>query len=391
MKLILFLILIVVSVILGVAVAKDPGYMLIVYRNTSIEMPLWLGVLGALLGMYVIYLFAYIMRNLVAVPSEIKHWFQHGRLHRMRRRTVRGYIALLEGNWHEAERLLVKSSHKQHTAVINYLCAAAAAEKQGKVSERDEYLRKAHQVDNRADLAIGITQARLQMDSGQWEQSLATLQRLHQLSPDHEFIIELLQQVLLQLKDWTALLALLPTLKKKKCLTDTQYAALCRKIYSGLLIQANGLDAKKSAWALIPNVFRLDADILSIYLPILLEEHDIIMAESLLRDSLNHHWDERLVRYYGRVHTADVDKQIKVLEHWQKKHADDPTLLLTLARFYALKGIWGQALELLTQSLRIKMDPETCWVMGHVYDNMGDHEQARIHYEQGLQAQAQRY
>lgn len=389
MRLILFLALIVVSVILGVAVAKDPGYMLIVYRHTSIEMPLWLGTLGALLSMYGIYLIAYVMRHIVAVPSDIRHWFKHSRMHRMRRRTVRGYIALLEGNWQEAERLLVKSSHKLHTAVINYLCAATAAEKQGKMGERDEYLRKAHQIDNRADLAIGITQARLQMDSGQWEQSLATLQRLHQLSPDHDFILELLQLVLLQLKDWAALLHLLPILKKKKLRNDAQYVSLCRTCYRGLLMQANTPDAKKTVWAMIPNTFRIDADILSLYLPVLLEDNETSTAESLLRDSLNHTWDERIVRYYGRVHTADIDKQIKTAEHWQKKHADDPVLLLTLARFYAIKGIWGEALELLNQSLRIKLDPETCWVLGHVYDNMGNHEEARRHYEQGLQVTVQ--
>ena len=164
MRLILFILLLIASVIIGVAVAKDPGYLLIVYRKTSVEMPLWLGVLGTLLGMYGVYLIAYIVRSIASVPSEVKHWFKHGRLHRMRRRTVRGYIALLEGNWSEAEHLLVKSSHRWHTAVINYLCAATAAEKQGKMAERDEYLRKAHQIDSRADLAIGITQARLQME-----------------------------------------------------------------------------------------------------------------------------------------------------------------------------------------------------------------------------------
>lgn len=384
MRLFLFLALIVVSVILGVAVAKDPGYLLIVYRKTSVEMPLWLGVLGSLFGLYLIYLFAYVLRSLITIPSDIKHWFQHGRFQQMRRRTVRGYIAMLEGHWHEAERLLVKSSHKQHTAVINYLCAATAAEKQGKMTERDEYLRKAHQMDSRADLAIGITQARLQMDSGQWEQSLATLQRLLQLSPDHDFILQLLEQVLLQLKDWNALLALLPQCKKKKIISEMQFIALSRTCYSGLLMQATSSDAKKTVWSIIPNTFRIDADILSLYLPVLLEDNDTLMAESLLRDSLNHTWDERLVRYYGRVHTSDLDKQIKVIEHWQKKHADDPILLLTLARLYAMKGIWGQAQELLQQSLRIKADPETSWVLGHVFENMGDVNEARIRYEQGL-------
>jgi HemY protein len=384
MRLFLFLILIVASVITGIAVAKDPGYLLIVYRKTSVEMPLWLGILGTLLGMYAVYLIAYIIRSIVAVPGELKHWVQHGRFHRMRRRTVRGYIAMLEGNWKEAERLLIKSSHRLHTAVINYLCAATAAEKQGKIAERDEYLRKAHQIDSRADLAIGLTQARLQMESGQWEQSLATLQRMHQLSPDHDFILQLLQQVLIQLKDWLSLLNLLPTLKRKKLISETQFMALSRTAYSGLLQQASTVNAKKDAWQHIPLMFRLDADVLVLYLPILLDEQDVVTAEALLRDSLNNTWDDRLVRFYGRVHTSDIDKQIKTAEHWQKKHADDPMLLLALGRFYSIKSIWGQAVELLNQSLLIKQDPETYWVLGHVYDNMGDAALAKMNYEIGL-------
>ena len=389
MRLILFLLLIIASVIIGIAVAKDPGYLLIVYRKTSVEMPLWLGIMGTLLGMYAVYLIAFIIRNIIAVPGELKHWIKHGRLHRMRRRTVRGYIALLEGNWKEAEQLLVKSSHRMHTAVINYLCAATAAEKQGKMAERDEYLRKAHQIDSRADLAIGIVQARLQMDSGQWEQSLATLQRMHQLSPDHDFILELLEQVLIQLKDWASLLDLLPVLKKKKLISESQFLALSRTAYSGLLMQANSFEAKKIAWDKIPAAFRLNADVLALYLPILLEMQDVLTAESLLRDSLNHTWDERLVRYYGRVHTPDIDKQIKTAEQWQKKHADDPMLLLALGRFYAIKSIWGQAVELLNQSLLIKQDPETYWVLGHVYENMSDSVLAKQNYEMGLRVNVQ--
>ncbi len=386
MRLLLFIMLLIVSVIAGVAVAQDPGYLLIVYRHTSVEMPLWLGILGAFLGLYTIYFLVYVIRHVLAIPSGVHHWFEHSRMHRMRRRMVRGYIALLEGNWREAERLLVKTSDQWNTAVINYLCAATAAEKQGKMNERDEYLRKAHQIDNRAELAIGITQARLQMDSGQWEQSLATLQRLHQLSPDHDFILELLQQVLIQLKDWNGILLLLPTLKKKKILSDAQYALLCRKAYSGLLLQANTIEAKKEAWSQIPAVFRMDADVLSSYLPALTEMHDMSVAESLIRDSLNHGWDDRLVREYGRMHTLEIDRQIKVAEHWLKKHADDPTLLLTLGRLYALKGIFGQAKDLLMHSLRIKMDPETCYVLGNVYEQMGDASQAKEMYAKGLQA-----
>jgi HemY protein len=381
---ILLLLFIAASVFIGLLIAKDPGYVLIAFQDYTVEMPLWLGVIAILLGVYLLSLAIKLLFALVHAPGATSSWLRNKRLQRVRRRTVRGYIALAEGRWKEAEHLLASSSDKRHTALINYLCAATAAHRQGKIELRDEYLRLAHKADGRADIAIGITQARLQIECGQNEQALATLKRLYRIAPDHDYILELLAQVCVQLNDWQELESILPLLHKRHIVDEKTYQRYSKLTYLGLLKQCHNDADKKVCWLKIPSSWRMDADLLVEYLPVLLHENDMLAAEALVRTSLRKRWDNRLARFYGRIHIHDIDRQIKSAEHWLKRHQDDPVLLLCLGRLYSAKAIWGQARDLLENSISIAADAEAYYVLGHVYENMGDKAKAQENYEAGL-------
>lgn len=384
MRVILLLIFIALCVFVGIGIAKDPGYLFMSYLNWTVEMPLWLGIGLMFFSVLLVYLFIRLASALIEAPKATKAWLRDRRLQRVRRRTVRGYIAFAEGSWKEAEKLLVKSSDKEHTAVINYLCAATCAQKQGKISVRDDYLRLAHESDSRADLAIGITQARLQLESAQLEQGLATLKRLHRLNPSHDFLLELLEQVLVQLKDWEGLIEILPSLKHRHLLPERTLAKISQAAYLGLLQACTTDPDKKLIWQRIPAELRIDADILVQYLPVLIHENDMITAENLIKHSLRKTWDTRLVRFYGRIQIPDLDRQIKYAEAWLKPHPEDPAVLLCLGRLYASKQMWGHARELLEMSRSIQPSPETDFVLGQVYEGLGDHSSAAKCYEQGL-------
>ncbi len=385
MRTVLFLLFLAASVLIGLTIAQDPGYLLVAYQEWTVEMPLWLGIITLLVGLYLFILLARLIIALIHAPGATSRWILNKRLQQIRRRTVRGYIALAEGRWKDAEHLLASSSDKRHTALINYLCAAMAAHRQGKIEVRDEYLRLAHQADNRADLAIGITQARLQLECGQNEQSLATLKRLYRIAPDHDYILELLAQVCVQLNDWQELVDILPLLHKRHIVDPKIYNTYSKQAYLGLLKQCPSDADKRTYWQRIPASIRMDADLLVEYLPVLIRSQDMLAAESLIKHSLHKTWDTRLVRFYGRVHIHDIDRQIKTAESWLKRHHDDPILLLCLGRLYTAKAIWGQARDLLQNSISILPDPETYYTLGHVYENMGDKTKAQENYQAGLQ------
>lgn len=384
MNFILFLIFIAASAVLGVSIAQDPGMLLIAHQHTTIEMPLWLGVILAFIAVFLLYTAIRLILAVVYAPSHAKEWLMQKSLKRARRRTVAGFIALAEGNWSQAEKLFISSSHQKHTALINYLCAATAAEKLGDTNKRDEYLRQAHSYDGRAELAIGITAARLHMDSGQWEQSLATLTRLQNIAPDHDYVLQLMYKVLLQLKDWQRLLDLIPVLRKRKIIDEKEYYSLSKRSYMALYQSVVSNHDKNHAWQRIPAQWRLDPDIVLMYVPLLIAEGDMNAAEALLKAALNQEWDERLVRYYGRVQIEDLDKQIKTVEQWLKKHKDDACLMLTMAQLYCMKGIWGQAKDMAMASLHISPDAEGHYVLGRIEENRGDKIAALNHFEAGL-------
>jgi HemY protein len=384
MKLLLLLIFISLSVFIGVGIAQDPGVLFLSYQHWTVEMPLWLGIGAIFVSVFLILLFIRLLIALGHAPRATKAWLRDRHLQRVRRRTIRGYIAFAEGSWKEAEKLLVKSSDKQHTAVINYLCAATCAQKQGKITMRDDYLRLAHDSDSRADLAIGITQARLSIESGQWEQGLATLKRLHRISPSHDFILELLEQVLVQLKDWEGLIEVLPALKHRHLSSEQTLDKLSQVAYLGLLQQCHTDADKKCVWQQIPAEWRIDADILTAYLPVIIHEGEMTTAENLIKQGLKKTWDTRLVDFYGLAPTPDLDRQIKTAEAWQKPYPEDPSVLLCLGRLYAAKAIWGHAREVLEMSLSIKPCPQTHYVLAQVYEALGEKTRAAEHYALGL-------
>jgi HemY protein len=159
---------------------------------------------------------------------------------------------------------------------------------------------------------------------------------------------------------------------------------LTQAAYLGLLQQCNTDADKKCIWQKIPAEWRIDADILVTYLPVLIHDNDMITAEGLIRHSLKKTWDTRLVEFYGLVHLPDLDRQIKGAEAWQKPYPEDPAVLLCLARLYAAKDVWGHARELLEMSLSIKPSPQTHLALAQVYESLGEKEKAALHYAQGL-------
>src|SRR5690606_169297 len=111
---------------------------------------------------------------------------------------------------------------------------------QGEEDRRDDYLRLAHQTAKGIDIAVGLTKARLQFQSEQWEECLATLMVLKKnaKTPSYPYVIKMLSQVYVQVQDWDSLLELLPELKKRKVVSADELHDLERRSYEGKLKQA---------------------------------------------------------------------------------------------------------------------------------------------------------
>ena len=385
--LLLFLAVFLFFVWLGLKIQADPGYVLLAYQHLTVEMPLWAGITAIILGFVLFYIILRLLNQLGSITTRWRLWARQRRLRRAHERTSRGLLELAEGRFASAEKDLLRAAQYTDMPLINYLAAARAAQAQGQYERRDDYLHKAHLVTPSAEIAVGLTQAQLQYGHQQLEQALATLRRLHDLAPKNVCVLQLLQKIYLDLRDYESLEALLPQLRKYKVILAADATALEQTIFIGLLTKAekeNSIETVNAVWERIPKDLKFNPEILVKYIQFLLKNNDNQKALELLADSLKRTWDTRLIKYYGDVVSSDPTRQLNLAEYWLKSHPDNSALLLTLAKLCMHNQLWGKARGYLDACLSIAPTPDAYWWSGQLWEKMGDKEKAEQCYRQGL-------
>lgn len=365
-------------------VVREPGYVLIAYGRTSVELSLVLFVALSVLAFALLYIGLRALVHTWQLPRDLGRLRAARRRERARRGLARGLIELAEGRWAQAERLLVQSAKRSQTPLLNYLAAARAAQMQRAYSRRDEYLRRAIESDPRADVAVGLTQAELQLAHQQFEHSLATLNRLKQLAPRHSYADRLLARLYRRLEDWEPLFALLPTLRRSEVLETAELEELEEAAAGGLLARADSAQRIEEIWKALPRRSRTRPSLVAAHAQALVRLEHPARAEMVLRQALNHAWDESLAEAYGRVPHSDPGRALAQAEAWLKEHGRSPALLLTLGRLCRQARIWGKARAYLESSLDQQPRPETYRELGELLEEMGQTEAAQECFRKGL-------
>lgn len=383
----IFIVVLVASAGLSLLVLQDPGYVLISYDVWSVETTLSLMVLALLAFYFVLYYLIQLFATLWRFPERLHGWSSNRESSRARGSLHLGLITLAEGRWKNAERYLTKRVKSSEAPILNYLGAARAAQQRGDPEKRDHYLKLAHSCTNTSDLAVGLTQAELQIAQGQSEQALATLIRLGKTGRKNHYVLNLLKNLYLEFKDWENLKKLLPELRKNHVISDQALEELETTVLTNLIQQAGNNDdllALRSIWSIMPKHFRIKEDMLLTYSEYLNKLESGEEAEILIRKSLKKNWYQPLVRLYGLTLGNNPHKQLSHTEAWHKNYAHDPVLLLTLGRLCIRGQELEKAREYLKSSIQIEPSMETYRVLGELLEKCGDKEDAMRCYRQGM-------
>lgn len=384
--LVYLLLTLVIAVGLGLLLVNEPGYVLIGYGAWSVETTVSLLLFALLSTFAALYLLLRFLAGLKRAPQRLREWERRRTVLRARNTLNHGLMELAEGNWSGAEKRLLKYAGDSETPLLNYLAAARAAQQQGAHERRDQYLRQAHHAMPAADIAVGLTQAELQIAHRQMEQALATLTHLRTLAPRHGYVLTLLMRLYEALQDWEHLRELLPELRKRKVLDAAAADALEVRVHTALLTQAahgRDLAALRETWNRLPKRLQHQADAVLAYtaqLHALGEDHE---AEALLRATLKKTWDERLVDLYGRLQ-ADIRRQLATAEGWLKEHERNPVLLQALGRLAMHNSLWGKAREYLEASIHIAPTVESYQLLGSLAEQVNDNALMTYCYRKGM-------
>lgn len=388
-RLLLLLVGLSLAVGIGILIHRDSGVLILAWEKWVIEMPLWLAGLGTLALTMACYVLVVGVYHLTQIGALFARFSRNRRVRRARDLTNRGLIAFAEGQWAGAERLLVQGAKDSETPLLNYLTAARAAQEQSAADRRDRYLRQAHDEVASADVAIGLSQAQLQLSGGQYQQCLATLAHLREIASDHRYILKLLMQVHRALGDWAALEKLLPELIRDRVVPPAELIVLEKQVYKSILEQhalSPQADAAvlKSLWQKIPTAVKNDTVVVSLYVKGLCLLQEDPEAETVLRLALQIQWQDDWVELYGLLQGACLQKQLSHAEGWLKEQSNNPTLLLTLGRLCLRSQLWGKAQRYFESSLGLSPRPETHAELARLLDRLGKAEQSAQHYRKGL-------
>ncbi|MES2819099.1 MAG: heme biosynthesis HemY N-terminal domain-containing protein [Pseudomonadota bacterium] len=392
-----FLILLAViaaTTLLGLAIAEQSGYVLIAYKGFRYESSLWVALALVLLLGLLIYGVRLLVRVLGASGGWVNPWSRRHRNRRARVAAHHGLRDLAEGQWASALRHLRRAAQADPQPLVYYLGAARAASELGEVEQSNELLEQARILEPTAEVAIGLTQAQLQMDRGHSAEALQTLEALHRQQPRQRQVLRLQQQLYAQRQEWSGLCRLLPALRKYKVLGEAELGELERGAWAAAVQQAGqqGLNQGEAAlqplteqWQRIPSALRHAPELVQPYAEQLRLLGEPEQAETVLQAAIKRHYDARLVYLYGRVRGSDPARQLQAAEVWLKAHAQDPVLLLTLGRLCLLNQLWGKAREYFEASLRFNRSAEACAELARLLARLGDMERSNALFQEGLQ------
>jgi HemY protein len=390
MRFVVFALLVALFAIMATVLAiENPGYVLIARAPWSVEMPLTLFVplLFILFLAFVAVLF--VVFRVLRIPHDVTRWRLRRQSREGRQSLIRGITSLAEGNWAEAESALLTAQRQSDAPLLAYLGAACAAQGLGQSEKRDEYLAAAHRLAPRAELAIGTVQAYLQHLSHQQEQTLATLSELHRHLPRHKTTLKLLAREYAQVRDWPALIQLLPELRRLAVLDSGEITDLELKAHRELLIQtlpAGSMDVLARAWNAVPKTLRRHPGLISIYARQLMQQGEMLAAEQTLRAALESAWDDGLIELYGQLKLDAAAEVLENAENWLTVHSDNPKLLLALGRLAARAGETSKARGYIDRSCVLRPAADTYHELGQLLERQGDTAAALAAYRRGLES-----
>ncbi|TNH84360.1 heme biosynthesis HemY N-terminal domain-containing protein [Aeromonas sobria] len=381
-RIIILVAVMVAGLIFGPQASGNKGYVLIALGNYTIESSVTSAVILAVLFYGALLLIEWLLGRVFGLRRKTQGWYGSRRRRKANQQTVAATLAMAEGHYSQAEKLMIKGASNSDTPLLNYLSAAKAAQARGDDARRDQYLQKAQEENPKAELALTLTQTQLQIEQGQYDIALAMLESVYALNPRHPMVLDQLRQVHLARQDWSALCDLIPALHKVGKLTPKQEEDLLQQAWSGRLQQAaSSLETLKAVWQDLPRKLRLEPELLACYGDLLRQLGADNEAATLWQEALR---KQPMPQLLARLPKLKLDNYQPLLALLQKQQGQ-PDVDTALAQLYLLAGQLDDAQKLLEQEVVSAPSAAAYHALGQLMDKRRLTNKANEYYRQALE------
>lgn len=374
----LITIFILIAITLGAALVtpwlmKDPGYVHIQFAGYEIEMRFMVA-FGLIVTLIILFwLIVYIMRLPKNVMSNLS-------INRSRKSFAKGLLALSEGKWKQAEKLLIISTKNSPAAELGYMAAARAAVAQNKLEQAYAYLDQAEDcTDN--PLTVDLTRCELWVKTGENNKAMNLLNRILKSYPNNPRALNLIAQASQNSGQWQRLREVLPKVKKLQIMTNEKIELLAHQSIQQQLNDAESEQQLQVTWDSLNKTEKLEHEYIHAYAETGLKLGMNQQVALLTEKALNKGFSEELLKIWGKL-DIDSTQKIKTAEKWLKKHSVNATLLKLLGQSCISNKLWGKAQSYLQQSLDLNHDSDTFKLMAQYFDAVGETDNALEAYRQ---------
>lgn len=369
----------IVGGVIATLMARDAGYVLVVYDDLSFETSLWFALLALVVVLVLVRLLIGAVRRLLRAGAGVRDWSDARRIRHAREQTVRGLVLLAEGDWNSARAALLNAVAKTETPFVNYIAAARAAHELGEAESRDRLLAHAQESAAGSTIGVRLTGAEMLAESGDFAAAEAILAKLHDEAPRHPMVLRRLFECRVQLRDVTGLAALEKEMRKTKILPEAELAAIICGTIVARLAAAEGEEVA-GVWESVPKPLKTDTEIVAAAAAAFARSGGADVAEGLLLQSLKSGWSSELINAYGALAGADPDQQLKQVESFIKSHQDDAALFLALGRLAMRSDQLAKGREYLETSLKLAPTAAVYGELGRVCFAMNERERAAEYF-----------
>lgn len=373
------------SVYLGTQLHADPGYVMLSFHQWTVETTIGFALIALFFIIYLLSTTMHLIHHILKAPETLKRWYERHQTQKAQAITRQGLIEYSEGYWKQAQHHLIQALPNADTPLLNYLTAARAAQKMGDSTLRDHYLREAQQSMPEAKIAVELTQAELQLANNQWEQALATLRHLQDLAPKHPYVLNLLMHLYQEVKDWSSLIALLPSLKRYTIISDEAFASLQNMAYLNALYDLIKQDQRgvvQDFYYAMPKTVAANPELIVAFARFLVVQHELEAAEALLRKHLKKDPNPLLIACYAQPLQLEI--QLPFAESLLKRTRASDALYQCLGQLCIQLHLWGKAKTYLEQAIELKPSPQAFYDLASLHEHLGEPELSCAYYKKGL-------
>ncbi|MGB2325413.1 MAG: heme biosynthesis HemY N-terminal domain-containing protein, partial [Pseudomonadales bacterium] len=373
----LFLLLVIAGAWLGAMIQMDAGYILLAWRQTTVEMSLWVGLVLMLIAFAGLYTLLRLVFSVRAPWQFLLRWSAEGKLRRMQRQTRHGLLALANGQYERAEEKLggLVAHTTQPLVVIPALAEAEA--RLGKFAQAQARLQRLLTSMPEAFALVGLAQARIYIQQGDAEAALTPLQQITAKDKRHAQANELLLELLQGLQRWTDVIALLKVIGAAKQMSKDMLAQQQQKAYQLAFAQIKadqqGFEQLLQLWHKAPSSVQESSHCRLALVQAMgqAEGNPTTRTAEFIESSLKQQWDDDLVLAYAHLPMANVEAALKYAESWQQQAKNSAALQLTLGRLCRRLELWGKARDYLTASINIQASKEAHAELARLEQHLG--------------------